>query len=360
MIETSPDYWQERQTGEFYTVLRNTNPQMLEFYGTVSQGAKEYLTKGYDFGAQLCEDNHDQTTEFLDRNIGMSLLDRGFDVLQDLIGLPAPARKHVLERQLRGHEDTLKVFGVSTFDGYNGTYQPKIDIVILNESITGQELFALALHEEGHRWSMTTSDWMTHTEAKPDNSGNNTTLSMLGSGALYSSLGTLESRGAAIEEAFAEKCSQIATTTVLGTNYHDLIGHELIDKYRRKTGKMSFNAPFSMGFDILNEAAGFTDEFGIYRYIFEYTQSGRDDAARKELDEIILKASKGHLNMNAIDQFEYPDSVHGALGMLLTVELACDVPFGKRASSILRRTFRPAIIELDTMPLEPIGLRNGE
>jgi hypothetical protein len=109
----------------------------------------------------------------------------------------------------------------------------------------------------------------------------------------------------------------------------------IADMYREKR-KFSYASVGAIALDILNKAAGHTDELGIYRPLWHFMVNLQDESAREELAAMIQRASHNQFSLEILEAAEYSDSGL-PLATLRRVEEACEVPSNERPSKLLAK-----------------------
>lgn len=109
--------------------------------------------------------------------------------------------------------------------------------------------------------------------------------------------------------------------------------HPFIETYRGTTG-VDPMAVGAIALDVLNYAAGNQDPLAIYRPLWEYIASGQQDAARQQLADMVNYATRGSMQLEALEA--HPYSSNGlSFDMLKKVEERCGIDVSMRPSRYL-------------------------
>jgi hypothetical protein len=111
--------------------------------------------------------------------------------------------------------------------------------------------------------------------------------------------------------------------------------HPLVEPYREKRG-FAYASVGAVALDVINQSAGHTDTFGIYRPLWDFMYNTQDEAARNELAAIVRRATGSALRLEEIEAEPY--STRGmSIATLQKVEEQCGVDVSQRPSKILKQ-----------------------
>jgi hypothetical protein len=106
------------------------------------------------------------------------------------------------------------------------------------------------------------------------------------------------------------------------------------DDYRETRG-FSYASVGAVALDVLNKAAGHTDELGIYRPLWAFMVNVQDGAAREELAAMVRRATHNEVSLEVLEAAKL--SAQGlSLATLGRIEEACGIDVSRRPSRIIQ------------------------
>jgi hypothetical protein len=108
----------------------------------------------------------------------------------------------------------------------------------------------------------------------------------------------------------------------------------IVEAYRENRG-FSYAAMGAIALDVINQAAGLSDELAIYRPIWDFMQAGNEEAARGELRDIFKRATDGSIQL---EEFEAARMTINGIpkAMLMRIEEVCGVDASMRPSRSIK------------------------
>jgi hypothetical protein len=140
--------------------------------------------------------------------------------------------------------------------------------------------------------------------------------------------------GELLDEASAAKVAAV-TRRELGFVKKQDSSAPVAEAYHENKG-FSYASTMAVALDLLNQAAGHTDELAIYRPLWSFMTNTQDEAARDELAAIIRRASDSQVSLELLEAAQL--STKGlSLAILRQIEEACNIESHMRPSRFIRK-----------------------